>query len=909
MKNILSSIFLIITCFSFSQEKNNEFEKSIKTLYNKAISVAFKDQDSGYFYLQKSIALSKQKKHWQYAMDAYFESYNIAFHYNNLHKKKIILKSIDSLYNKQEHYFNKLDNTLKYKNHINYYYGFYFFRLNNYDTSKKYFQNIIDDTENQDSETLKKNKTFLSVAYSYIAKMNADEGKLSESSSLYQKNIRLLKKIDSTNKSSIFYNYNLLAEVLKKEKKHTASNAYFLKSLAYHISKNSPNSIMSSSFNIAKNYIELSKIDSAKYYLNIAKKHLNKNHLYNTTYHELNSQIYSQENNYSKAILELNKALYFYKNYATTAKNKNQNLGLAYTNIGELQQKFNKPNLALNNFNTAIQFFKNDSIKSSINNIHLLKTLKLKANTLNNIGDFKKTIVTVDYASSILDELKPSFKNNNDKLFLIENAFPLFEYGINAAYQLNIKSKKNNYIEKAFLYTEKSKSVLLLEALLNSKATEYANIPIKILEEEEILKNEITSLEKKINSNKNETLEDELFNLKIKHRKFVEKLETDYKNYYNLKYNFQAITLNETKKMLNNNEQLISYFFGENALYTISVSRNNNQLIKTSLNSNIKSDIELTYRMLSNPKSNLNQLKNRLKTLHKNTIAPISLMHKNLIIIPDGLLNYIPFATLIDNNSKYLIENHTVSYINSATLLKQLQSKQINNHNLLAFAPSFSNNNSLLPLPNNKKEADNCLNYFKGSALKNENATLTKFNTESPKYSILHLATHAVFNDYNPEYSFLAFSENPGKENLLYTKDLYNLKLNADLVTLSACESGIGELKRGEGLMSLARGFYFSGAKSIASTLWKINDASATNLMDNFYLNLSKGSTKNSALQKAQVNFINNNRDNALNHPYYWAGFIISGNIVALNTTNYWLWIGIATALALLLLLYLKRKN
>ena len=93
-----------------------------------------------------------------------------------------------------------------------------------------------------------------------------------------------------------------------------------------------------------------------------------------------------------------------------------------------------------------------------------------------------------------------------------------------------------------------------------------------------------------------------------------------------------------------------------------------------------------------------------------------------------------------------------------------------------------------------------------------------------------------------------------GNSNLLYVSDLYNLNSNTSLVTLSACESGIGDLKRGEGFISLARGFYFSGAKSIASTLWKINDGSSLKIMEAFYKNLSEGDDKNVALQKAQTN-------------------------------------------------------
>jgi CHAT domain-containing protein len=299
--------------------------------------------------------------------------------------------------------------------------------------------------------------------------------------------------------------------------------------------------------------------------------------------------------------------------------------------------------------------------------------------------------------------------------------------------------------------------------------------------------------------------------------------------------------------------------------------------------------------MLNNPKSNLQELSNKSFNLYNKLLATsmVKQSHKNLIIVSDGLLNYIPFSSLSTNGeNEYLIEKHAVSYVNSATLLKQLSENEGVNNDVLAFAPSFetSSFNPLMSLPNNQTEANNILNYFPGKTLTNKEATLHNFNLESEDYGLLHFATHAILNDETPEYSYLAFQPNKTNTNLLYVSDLYNLNLNTNLVTLSACESGIGNLKRGEGFMSLARGFYFSGASSICSTLWKINDASALKIMNVFYENLSKGKTKNLALQQAQVSFIKENKENALVHPYYWSGFVISGNTMAIANSANWMW-------------------
>ena len=114
-------------------------------------------------------------------------------------------------------------------------------------------------------------------------------------------------------------------------------------------------------------------------------------------------------------------------------------------------------------------------------------------------------------------------------------------------------------------------------------------------------------------------------------------------------------------------------------------------------------------------------------------------------------------------------------------------------------------------------------------------------------------------------------------EQFLYNRDLYNLTLNAEMVVLSACETGIGELQKGEGIISLARGFSYAGAKSIITTLWSINDEKSKELMLSFYSNLKEGQTKDAALRQAKLDFIHKYSHRA--HPFFWAAFIPIGDM------------------------------
>ena len=435
-----------------------------------------------------------------------------------------------------------------------------------------------------------------------------------------------------------------------------------------------------------------------------------------------------------------------------------------------------------------------------------------------------------------------------------------------------------------------------------------------MIEKERLLRFEITLMEKELENNINGVTEikNEIFDLKEKQAGLIKMISTNYPDYYSLRYDNSTVDYNIFSDSLGNDDSMISYFYGNKAIYALLVNSNTKNIIRIPIDSELETSIIKVYRMLSDPKSDIAVLGQESYNIYKRLLAPIlkSHNHKKLVIITDGLLNYIPFSALNTNPEglTYLAENHSISYVNSATLLTELQERQPKEHTILAFAPSFDgtvnvtniNRGKLLPLPNNKKEVEQILTSFNGSSFKDAEATLQNFKSHLSSFGMVHLATHAIFDDTAPEYSYLAFSQNKSQdEDLLYVADLYNLKVDADLVTLSACESGLGDLKRGEGFMGLARGFFYSGAASIASTLWKINDASSATLMGSFYKNLSKGDAKDVALQEAQLNFLNTNRDNGLSHPYYWSGFVISGSTVPLATSYNWIWIIIGTIILL----------
>ena len=239
----------------------------------------------------------------------------------------------------------------------------------------------------------------------------------------------------------------------------------------------------------------------------------------------------------------------------------------------------------------------------------------------------------------------------------------------------------------------------------------------------------------------------------------------------------------------------------------------------------------------------------------------------------------------------------------------------------LAFAPKFTNSedvetiamrrNGLGHLKYNTIEVAAIDNLFNTNVFKDSSATKTNFISNAKDYKIIHLSTHAKSNDTYGDYSFIAFSKNDSlQKDKLYVRELYNLDLDADMVVLSACETGIGELKKGEGVISLARAFTYAGARSTITSLWNVNDAQTTKLMTLFYTNLKEGMPKDEALRKAKLTYIENEN---LTSPYFWAAFTPTGDMKAIeiSSNSKLKYIGIGALLLVLLFgvrFFLKKR-
>lgn len=241
------------------------------------------------------------------------------------------------------------------------------------------------------------------------------------------------------------------------------------------------------------------------------------------------------------------------------------------------------------------------------------------------------------------------------------------------------------------------------------------------------------------------------------------------------------------------------------------------------------------------------------------------------------MLNYLPFEALLSaavphehtyrhNTFQYLLKAYQISYAYSATLLDKMSSHRLAiKGKLLGFAPAFpegqnSQSTSVAersgafgPLFYNEEEVRSIPFWIAGRRFYKKQATLAHFLEFAPFYRFIHLSTHAKANDAEGTQSILAFSNENGIETC-DVNAIYNLHLQADMVVLSACETGLGELQRGEGIIGLTRGFIVAGASSVITTLWSVNDRASADLMQSYYQLLKRENGKTWHSRKQNCN-------------------------------------------------------
>jgi CHAT domain-containing protein len=675
----------------------------------------------------------------------------------------------------------------------------------------------------------------------------------------------------------------------------------------------------------ANAYLKIGKIQKANDYLKksfpIIKEYKSESDSWNIFYYELLGQLYM-----AKA------------NVAVTISQKQDLLGEALKTFDKgLLLNSNSKNGAIPYLDgNKVEFITPTQVKDII--VNRAKVLGIIAENYEKEGEvqlskqfFDLSLNTWEATVHFLNDFKASFLEEESKLSLGETQVNVYSEGFSTARKLYDATGIKSYLDKMLFFSESGKSSTFLASLNALKAENFGGIPDSLLRSERELNMQLTTLKQMIFNEKNSPgsdssllkgWENNQFNLQKQHDELMFRFERDYPNYYNFKYKQNTVSIPEIQSKLKGGQALIEYFVEEPE--SKSDSGTINTLLFTASSYSIHS-IKVGYNYVTNLQKLLNLLSNRnvgetgladFKEfinssfyLYSVLIEPLKLEESisSLIIIPDGKLAYLPYDVLISSKTDtsrisfstpdYLVKRFNMVYSYSATLhFDYFKNKKHNNGNILAFAPEYLDTKDLdlnksayrrgqlsrdilRPLPGAREEAINISKYHNSKVYIGKEATETTFKRQVEQYDILHLAMHTIMNDSIPMFSKLVFSSSNDSvdDGYLNTQEIYNLKLNARLAVLSACNTGSGQMRTGEGVMSMARAFLYAGCPSIVMTLWEVEDKSSANLMLNFYRYLFKGYSKPEALQKAKLEHLKN-ADPLKAHPYYWMGYIVVGD-------------------------------
>jgi CHAT domain-containing protein len=513
--------------------------------------------------------------------------------------------------------------------------------------------------------------------------------------------------------------------------------------------------------------------------------------------------------------------------------------------------------------------------------------------------DLLLSLDALQKCDTLIENLRQQINNESDKIALGVLANEAYADGVRVAHTLAENAwKKKPYRDLAFYFAEKSKSAVLQDAISDSNAKSFAGIPAEMLEEEKYLKALAAyctqKLAQKPTPDEEKSFRDILFQVNRDYQTYIRNLEQKFPEYFNLKFNSTAPTIAQIQSKLDGKTTVLSYFLDEKnlRLYTFVITHKSYRIIDTEVPSNFDKQITglrnaLFYNEINTYKTTAQELSNLLIPLLPARI-------KNLVIIPTGRLGVIPFEALLIHSSKYsdsydqlpyLLKRYTVNYEFSAGLILQKNSeeRQLTSPSILLCAPvEFDRNTNLAGLPGTETEVEEISQLFESKNLKNTSLIKTKADEDQIKsgaiqdYQILHFATHGIVDEENPELSRIFLTQGESEDGNLFSGEIYNLKLNANLVTLSACETGLGKISKGEGVIGLSRALVYAGARYIIVSLWSVADASTSQLMTDFYDYLLQENHPDfsSALQAAKQKMIAGGKYEA---PYYWAPFVIIG--------------------------------
>ena len=350
--------------------------------------------------------------------------------------------------------------------------------------------------------------------------------------------------------------------------------------------------------------------------------------------------------------------------------------------------------------------------------------------------------------------------------------------------------------------------------------------------------------------------------------------------------NITPVSPKEIQKKLGSDTTVIEYFLANNVLYSWAMDRENLKSVRQTVSPNEIRDLVVAFREnlpagvlkrdLAVIKKESRKIADAPQKLYDLLISPVKkhIQGNRICIVPYGILNYLPFQALHDG-SKYLVEEYAISYIPSLSVLEYLpRGERKENYRILAFGnPDLKD--KAFDLPATEKEVDEIKSIFPGTEIyKREKATKVLAKKLASQFDIIHFASHGEYIQENPLASCIRLAPENEDDGRLEANEIFDMDMKADLVVTSACQTSIGQIRRGDEVVGLTRAFLYAGASSVLGSLWSISDEATAVFMKEFYANL-KTFDKAEALRQAQVKMI---QSKEYKNPFYWAAFNLTGS-------------------------------
>ncbi|MDP6852625.1 MAG: CHAT domain-containing protein [Candidatus Marinimicrobia bacterium] len=781
------------------------------------------------------------------------------------------------------------------------------------------------------TEGIEENTTNLIKIYHNLGMASQKQGDLDLAESYLLKELNLFNEFENVNYTDLALNYNSLGNIYNRMGKFNTGLVQYNTSLSLleeHDAENFVDMAMVLN-NIGNTHINLEEFINAETAFSnslLCYEKLNyRNPLKGLLFSNF-GKMYRMQTNYNKAIQYYHQSNQYYyqifnEKHPSIAENYIE-LGKTFFDQGEIDSSL----FYLDKAGTLLHLpLEIENINETSDVVHKdmgLTLLQYQTNTLLKEAEFpisgnqekyllEQVILKCEMSVGIIHEIRKSFLFSQSKYLLSETIQGIYANGVKSAYRLYNLTGQDQYLEIALRFSEYSRASIFRETIAAYENTMYANIPEDIIHTINRMKSDISYYQNEINLEEGNPapeidvlhlahLQNLQFSLISKYDSYMQFIKLEYPDFYNLLHPERELKLEAILNNIGNNEIIVEFFQWESTIYIFCMS--NSQIVVKKIPLKTDFDQMVNTFITSIKKIQSSQFYDSGIELYNILLLPISRefngIHKITFIL-GGTLSSLPFEALplppsqpYPNNLdiRFLVEQFEVSYSLTAEKIERsayYSDRELSNIAVFApvnnFTPNFENNALFEELVYSQQEAESIAskgadNKIETDMYLHSEASEENFKSVLKKENdILHIATHGFLNEDSPDLSALYFSnpENPGEDGILFSAELYNLNIQTDLTVLSGCETGLGKMVNGEGVLSLSRGFSYAGSKNIVYTLWKVGDQTSFTLMANFYEQIFKERNYSKALRNAKLQMISNEETSL---PRFWSGYVLLEN-------------------------------